>query len=255
VFTYLPSRAGAPIPFSHNDDPVDRAVDELLTIVPEQPNRAYDVKQVLEVVLDRDSFIEWAPLYARNIVTGLGRVNGRTVAVIANQPKFHAGVLDCAAVIKATRLMTLCRDLTIPLVSFVDVPGVLPTKEQEHRRLMSRLYDFGALRLQVTAPKVVVILRKAIGFALQAMSAGDPEALTFAWPHSQIAFTGVDAAVRVAYRRELEAAPDASEAMQRLGEQFRGRSAPWEAARLAYLDDVIHPAETRLKIARALEVG
>lgn len=254
AFAYLPSRAGEPAPIVATDDPADRSCPELHDIVPTRLSRAYDVKAVIETIVDRGSFLEYAPDFARNMVTGLARVDGRTVAVMANQPKVMAGVIDVNSVHKARKLLRLCDDLGLPLVSLVDTPGVLPTREQEHQRLMSLLYDHGAARLRPRVPKVVVVLRKGVGFALQVMSAGDPEALTFVWPNSQICFTGVEACVRVVHRRQLETADDPQSLMEQLAARYAGMSAPWSGAELGYLDDVIDPAETRAKVSRGLEV-
>jgi acetyl-CoA carboxylase carboxyltransferase component len=254
AFSYLPSRSGADPPTAHNDDPVERSCPELYAIVPERMAQPYDVKHVIKAIVDRDSFLEYAPEFARNMVTGLARFGGRTVAIMANQPMVAAGVIDVNAVHKARKLLCLCGDFGLPLLSLVDTPGVLPTKEQEHRRLMTFLYESGVTRLAATGPKAVVVLRKGVGFALQVMSAGDPEAITFVWPNSQICFTGVEACVRVVHRAELEASRDPDALMGRLSTHYRDLSAPWVGARLGYLDDVIDPAETRTKVARALEV-
>lgn len=255
VFGYLPSHAGATPPVGDTSDPVDRPTPELAGIVPPNLAAAYDVRRVIEVVADRGSFIEWSPSFAPNMVTGLARIGGNTVAVMANQPQALAGTINGASLTKATRILTLAEDFSLPLINLLDVPGVLPSKEEEHARLMTRLYDFAVQRVRADIPKVSVVLRKGIGFALQAMSAGDPEGFTFAWPDSQIAFTGIEAAVRVTYRRELEASTDLRASISELGAGFEGQAAPWPAARMAYLDDVIEPAQTRSKIARALQIG
>jgi acetyl-CoA carboxylase carboxyltransferase component len=254
VFGYLPTRAGALAPVVESDDPTDRRCPELYEIVPEQMTRAYDVRQVIESIVDRGTFIEYSPEFAQNMVTGLARVGGEAVVVIANQPKAAAGVINVNAVLKARKALALCGDLGLPLVSFVDTPGVLPTREEEHQRLMTMLYQFGVARLAARGPKVVIVLRKGVGFGLQVMSAGDPEAITFVWPNSQICFTGVEACVRVVHRRELEDASDPAALMAELSERYRAQSAPWSGAHLGYLDDVIDPAESRVKVARALAV-
>ena len=254
AFSYLPARAGGEIPVVDTGDPVSRACPELYGIVPERMSRVYDVKQVIEAIVDRGSFFEYAPDFARNMVTGLARVGGRSVVVMANQPKVAAGVIDVNGVFKARKALGLCAELGLPLVSLVDTPGVLPTKEQEYQRLMVALYDHGVARLRAKVPKAVVVLRKGVGFALQVMSAGDPEAVTFVWPNSQICFTGVEACVRVVHRRQLEEADDPAALSAALVEYYSGQSSPWSGAHLGYLDDVIDPAETRAKVARALEV-
>jgi len=254
AFGYLPSRAGIDPPVVDGDDSPDRMCPELYDIVPMVLNQAYDVRRVITTIVDRDSFLEFSPEFARNLVTGLARMNGRTILLMANQPKFLAGVIDSAAVIKAKKIFNLCDELNLPLLSLVDTPGVLPTKEQEHRGLMTALFENGIRRFRPTAPKVIVILRKAVGFAMQVMSAGDPEGITFAWPDTQICFTGVEACVRVVHRREIEESDDPNALIAELSERYTGTSAPWTAAHVGYLDDVIDPAETRMRVMRAFEV-
>lgn len=254
VFSYLPSHARAAAPVVDTGDDRDRPCPELHDIVPLEMRRGYDVRKVIASIADRGSFLEYAPDFAKNVVTGLVRLDGRTVVVMANQPMAMAGVIDVNAVVKMRKALGLCGDLGLPLLSLVDTPGVLPTREQERQRLMTVLYQHGVDRLRPTVPKAVVVLRKGVGFALQVMSAGDPEAITFVWPNSQICFTGVEACVRVVHRREIESADDPAARIAELAEYYTGRSAPWEGARLGYLDDVIDPAETRSRVIRALEV-
>ncbi len=255
AFSYLPSHARTEPPMIDVGDPPNRMCPELRDIVPTLLNRAYDVRDVIRVVTDRDSFLEYSPRFARNLVTGLARIDGRTVVVMANQPSVMAGVLDVGAVIKAHKALTLCVELGLPLVSLVDVPGVLPTKEQEQRRIMTSLYEHGVLRLRARVPKVAVVLRKGVGFGVMAMTAGDPEAITFVWPGAQICFTGVEAAVRVVHRAELDAAADPEALLRQLQQRYEGGSAPWIGAHLGHIDDVIDPAETRARVARALDIG
>lgn len=255
VFSYLPSRAGEPAPTVPSPDPCDRPCPVLRTVVPAQANRAYDVRNVIEEIVDAGSFLEWSPRYGPNLVTGLARFGSATAVIIANQPASMAGVLDVKAVTKITKVLRLAEDFSLPVVNLIDTPGVLPTKEQEHDRLMSRLFDLGVQRLKVRAPKVSIIMRKAIGFAMQIMSAGDPEGITAAWPDAQIAFTGPEAAARITYRREIEAAPDQAGKARELAKLFEGRSAPWEAAHLGYLDDVIEPEATRRYVISAVLSG
>jgi acetyl-CoA carboxylase carboxyltransferase component len=254
AFSYLPSRAGEAAPIIRNDDSPTRPCPELHEIVPERLSRAYDVKRVIQAIVDRDSFFEYSPEFAPNLVTGLARVDGKTVVVVANQPKAMAGVIDVGAVIKATKALRLCDELGLPLLSLVDTPGVLPTKEQEFQRLMTTLYEHGMRRLKPKVPKVAVVLRKGVGFGVMVMTAGDPEAVTFVWPNTQICFTGVDACVRVVHRQEIERAEDPQALVAELAERYSGTAAPWIAARLGYIDDVIDPTETRAKVVRAFEV-
>lgn len=255
IFEYLPSRAGAASPIVDRGDPPERSCPDLYDIVPPALNQAYDIRRVIRSIVDHDSFIEFAAQFARNMVTGLARMNGRTVLIMANQPMFLAGVIDAAAVVKLKKVLGLSHDFDIPLVSLVDTPGVLPTKEQEHQAVMTSLYEHGMRRLRSRAPKVTVVLRKGVGFAIGAMSGGDPEGMTFAWPDSQICFTGVEACVRVVHRREIEESGDPSALLSELSARYTGSSSPWAAARVGYLDDVIDPSETRVRVIRALEVS
>ena len=168
----------------------------------------FDVKRVIELVVDVGSFLEWKPEFGRNLVCGLARLDGHSIAVIANQPRHLAGSMDVAASIKIRRMLDACVAFRLPLVSFIDVPGVLPTPEQEHQRLLAHIYGLAVDRLRAHVPKISVFLRKAYGYALWGMSGADPEWYSFAWPSAQIAFMGPEPGVRVAWRRQWEAAPD-----------------------------------------------
>ncbi len=159
-------------------------------IVPEDPAWGFDVKRVIELVVDVGSFLEWKPEFGRNLVCGLARLDGHSIAVIANQPRHLAGSMDVAASIKIRRMLDACVAFRLPLVSFIDVPGVLPTPEQEHQRLLAHIYGLAVDRLRAHVPKISVFLRKAYGYALWGMSGADPEWYSFAWPSAQIAFMG-----------------------------------------------------------------
>jgi acetyl-CoA carboxylase carboxyltransferase component len=255
IFGYLPTHAGAPAPRVVSCEPGPEASLTLPTVVPTRSSEAYDIRGVIERIVDVDSFIEWSPRFAPNMVTGLARFAGRTVVLMANQPSALAGVVDINAVLKARKIVRLAADMDLPLVSIVDTPGVLPTVEQERGRLMSQLFDFASERLRIRAAKVTVVVRKGIGFALQVMSAGDPEGFTFAWPGAHIAFTSPEAAAMITYRREIDEALDRRAAARSLAERFIGGGEPWDAARLGYLDDVIDPSLTRRYVVQAIETG
>ena len=196
VFSYYPSYPGGVAPRRLGDDPADRLVPELRTILPENPNRAFDIRKLLNLVLDKGSFIDFSPDFARNLVTGLGRMDGWPVGIVANQSMAVAGTIDTAAMIKARRMLAIAHLYSIPFLSFLDTPGVLTTLEQEHNRLISEIYALAASRLRPAVPKVAVIVRKGIGFAYPMMTASDPESLTFAWPSARIAFTGPEPAAK-----------------------------------------------------------
>jgi acetyl-CoA carboxylase carboxyltransferase component len=252
VFSYLPAVPGGPPIQGPTGDPADRADPELREILPENPRGSFDMRKIVRRVCDRDSFLEWAPSYAPALLTGLARLAGRSVAVIANQPRMLAGTIDVRGLIKLRRICELAGRFELPLVSFLDTPGVLTTREQEHARLISEVYRTNVERLRPAIPKVAVVVRKGIGFALFAMGASDPEGLTLAWPSARIAFTGPEPAARIVHAREIAAADDPAEAMRARADEMRALSAPWEGVGLGYIDALIDPAETRPVIIRAI---
>jgi acetyl-CoA carboxylase carboxyltransferase component len=252
LFAYLPSNVWERPPVVRNGDPVDRTAPELCSLVPAYPNKAYDMRKVVEAVVDRDSFVEWSPDFGRSVITGLARMDGETVGIVANQPAVQAGVINVASLTKARRLLRMLGEFGIPLVTFADTPGVFTTKEEEHRRLLAVATEFMVERLRAQVPKVCVVTGKAIGLAYFAMSGTDPEGITFAWPNAQISYIGPEGGVRVAYREELAAAEDPRALLDELAEPFRRAMNPWRGARTAGVDDIIDPAETRLHVVRAL---
>jgi acetyl-CoA carboxylase carboxyltransferase component len=255
AFSYLPGNVWEDAPVVKSGESPARTAPKLREIVPVQPNRAYNVKTVINSVVDEGSFLEWIPEYGKNLVCGIARLDGHTVAIIANQPMYRAGSLDKEACIKIARTLTACDRFRIPLVSFIDVPGVLPTPEQEHRRLLTHVYGLAIQRLHVPVPKVSVFMHKAFGYALWGMSGADHEWYHLAWPTAQIAFMGAEPGVRVAFRREWEAAQDQDRYLQERATEIRRVMEPWEGAELGYLDRVIDPAETRPQLIRALEIS
>jgi acetyl-CoA carboxylase carboxyltransferase component len=252
VFGYLPGTPLESSPRCQNDDPLDRIDPALRCVLPANPRAPFDIRAVVTRVVDRNSFFELAPDFAPNLVAGLARLGGDTVMVLANQSRWLAGVLDVDAARKLTRYLELCGTFGIPLVSFLDTPGALTTKEQEHARIVHEVYRAAAARLRTLIPKVAVVVRKGNGFAYFAMGGGDLEGLTIAWPSARIAFTGPEAAASVVYRRELAESPDPAALRRMKADQMRELAAPWLGARLGYLDAVIDPAETRPTVIRAL---
>jgi acetyl-CoA carboxylase carboxyltransferase component len=252
AFGYLPgSPLDAPVPVP-SDDPVERTDTALRWVLPANPRAPFDIRAVVTRVVDQGSFFELAPDYAPNLVAGLARLGGASVVVLANQSRWLAGVLDLNAVRKLTRYLELCATFSLPLVSFLDTPGALTTKEQEHARIVHEVYRAAVARLRPRIPKVAVVVRKGNGFAYFAMGGGDLEGLTFAWPSARIAFTGPEAAASVVYRRELAEAADPADLRRIKADEMRELAAPWLGARLGYLDAVIDPAETRPTVIRAL---
>jgi propionyl-CoA carboxylase beta chain len=256
LLSYLPS--------NNLEDPPVRAVDvsleiddtdtELDTLIPDSPNRPYDMHEVITRVLDDGEFLEIHASFAPNIVTGFGRVEGSPVGVVANQPMHFAGCLDIDASEKAARFVRTCDAFSIPILTFVDVPGFLPGVDQEWRGIIRRGAKLIYAYAEATVPKVTVITRKAYGGAYDVMGSkhlgGD---VNLAWPTAQIAVMGAQGAVNILYRRELAAAaaPDALRD-QRITEYEDTLANPYIAAERGYVDAVIRPAETRPAVTRAL---
>jgi len=256
LFSFLPQNNAANPPQLECADPVDRLDATLNDLIPDNPNKPYDMREVVTRVVDDGDFFEIQPLYAANILTGFARLNGRPVGVVANQPKVMAGVLDNAASIKAARFVRFCDAFNIPLVVFEDVPGFMPGTGQEYNGIIRNgaklLYAFA----EATVPKVTVIVRKAYGGAYCVMSSkhirGD---VNLAWPSAEIAVMGPDGAVEIIYSEELKKAGNAGAKKEELKELYRDLFAnPYSAARKGYIDDVIEPAGTRLRLAKALEM-
>jgi acetyl-CoA carboxylase carboxyltransferase component len=258
LFSFLPQNNAANPPQLECGDPLDRQDSKLNDIIPDNPNKPYDMKEIITQVVDDHDFFETQPLFAANIITGFARLNGRAIGVVANQPKVMAGVLDNAASIKAARFVRFCDAFNIPLVVFEDVPGFMPGTNQEYNGIIRNgaklLYAFA----EATVPKITVIVRKAYGGAYCVMSSkhirGD---VNLAWPSAEIAVMGPDGAVEIIYSEELKKikAEDAGKKKDELKDLYRDLFAnPYSAARKGYIDDVIEPAGTRLRLAKALEM-
>jgi acetyl-CoA carboxylase carboxyltransferase component len=238
-----------------NDDP-QRLAPELDTVVPDAPNKPYDILDVIVPTVDDADFFELQPLYAPNIVTGFGRLGGRSIGIVANQPQHLAGVLDIAASRKAARFVRFCDAFNIPLLTFVDVPGFLPGTDQEYGGIIKHgaklLYAFA----EATVPKVTVITRKAYGGAYDVMSSKHIRAdVNLAWPTAEIAVMGSQAAVNTIFRREIAAASDPAAKSAELVAQYSERFAnPFIAAQRGYVDDVIEASQTRRAVVRAFEM-
>jgi len=256
LLSYLPS--------NNLDDPsvVDAAADlstsdedlELDTLIPDSANQPYDMHRVIEHVLDDGEFLEVHALYARNIVVGFGRVEGRPVGVVANQPLHLAGCLDIAASEKAARFVRTCDAFNIPVLTFVDVPGFLPGTGQEWDGIIRRGAKLIYAYAEATVPKVTVITRKAYGGAYDVMGSKHLGAdLNFAWPTAQIAVMGAQGAVNILYRQELrDAAEPAAERARLIAEYEDALANPYLAAERGYVDAVIQPSTTRANLVRAL---
>jgi acetyl-CoA carboxylase carboxyltransferase component len=256
LFSFLPqNNAANPTPLDCSD-PLDRLDVKLNEIVPDNPNKPYDMKEIITQVVDDHDFFETQPQFAGNIITGFARLNGKSVGIVANQPKVMAGVLDNSASIKAARFVRFCDAFNIPLIVFEDVPGFMPGTGQEYNGIIRNgaklLYAFA----EATVPKITVIVRKAYGGAYCVMNSkhirGD---VNLAWPSAEIAVMGPDGAVEIIYSEELKKAGDAGRKKDELKDLYRDLFAnPYSAARKGYIDDVIEPAGTRLRLVKALEM-
>jgi propionyl-CoA carboxylase beta chain len=256
LFSFIPSNNLDDPPRKPCTDPIDRTDEKLDTIVPSESNLPYDIKEVITTVVDDAYFFEVQEHYARNIVVGFARLNGKSVGIVANQPAFLAGVLDINASIKGARFVRFCDCFNIPLITFEDVPGFLPGTQQEYGGIITHgaklLYAFS----EATVPKITVITRKAYGGAYCVMASKHIRTdVNYAWPTAEIAVMGPEGAVNIVYKREIEksANPDADRAAKI--EEFRERFAnPYIAAERGYLDAVIRPRDTRRKLIQALDM-
>lgn len=256
LLSYIPSNNLEDPPFVPTADEPSRRDDKLRTIVPDNPNKPYDMKDVIGAVVDDRHFFEVQREYAKNIVVGFARLGGRSVGIVANQPAFLAGCLDIDASRKAGRFVRFCDCFNIPIITFVDVPGFLPGTAQEYGGIITHgaklLYAF----CEATVPKITVITRKAYGGAYVVMSSkhirGD---INFAYPTAEIAVMGPEGAVNIVFRNELDSAGDPVAEKERLVAEYRRTFAnPFKAAELGYIDEVIMPEDTRPKLIRSLEV-
>ncbi|HOT00796.1 MAG TPA: acyl-CoA carboxylase subunit beta [Acidobacteriota bacterium] len=256
LLSFVPQNNTDAPPLAENADPIDRQDAELNSLLPDNPNKPYDMKALIRIVADQHDFFEIQPDFAANIIVGFARFNGRPVGIVANQPQVLAGVLDNNASIKGARFVRFCDAFNIPLVVFEDVPGFMPGTSQEYGGIIRNgaklLYAFA----EATVPKVTIITRKAYGGAYCVMSSkhirGD---INLAWPTAEIAVMGPDGAIEVIYRKELDAAADPKAKSDELKQVYRDLFAnPFTAARKGYIDDVIDPASTRFRIVKALEM-
>jgi acetyl-CoA carboxylase carboxyltransferase component len=257
LLSYLPQNNLEEPPIIECDDPIDRQADELNTIIPENSNQPYDIKDVVYHIVDEGEFLEIHAAYARNIVVGYARMGGMPVGIVANQPNFLAGVLDIDASRKAARFIRFCDAFNIPIVTLVDVPGFLPGSGQEYGGIIIHgaklMFAYG----EATVPKVTITLRKSYGGAHCVMSSkqlrGD---INYAWPSAEIAVMGPSGAVEILEGKDINEITDPVKKASYIAEkekEYRDKFAnPYEAARYGYIDDVIEPRNTRFRIIRAL---
>jgi len=258
ILSYMPQNNLEDAPLLQCTDPIDRLDDVLNEIIPDNPNKPYDVKDVIHAIVDDNEFLEVHRNYAQNIVVGFARFNGASVGIVANQPNYLAGVLDINASRKAARFVRFCDAFNIPLVTLVDVPGFLPGTTQEYGGIISHgaklLFAYG----EATVPKVTIILRKAYGGAYCVMSSkhlrGD---INYSWPSGEIAVMGPKGAIEVLRNKKIAAIEDVTERtayVTQAEEEYKEKFAnPYAAAQYGYIDDVIEPRNTRFRIIRALQ--
>jgi propionyl-CoA carboxylase beta chain len=254
LLSFLPNNNLDEAPRTECADPPDRADEGLDTLVPAAPNQPYDMRDVIDAVVDERYFLEVHQHYARNLLVGFARLGGRSVGVVANQPAHLAGTLDIDASVKGARFVRFCDAFNVPLVTFEDVPGFLPGTVQEYGGIIRHgaklLYAFA----EATVPKLTVITRKAYGGAYCVMSSKHIRTdVNYAWPTAEIAVMGAEGAVNILYKRELEAAADVAAARAAKIADYREKFAnPYVAAQRGYVDEVIQPRQTRPKLIAAL---
>jgi propionyl-CoA carboxylase beta chain len=262
LLSFMPSNNLEDPPRKPCNDPIDRVDTKLDTLIPEQSNMPYDMKDIITTVVDDGYFFEVHEHYAKNIVVGFARLNGRSVGIVANQPAMLAGTLDINASVKGARFVRFCDCFNIPLVTFEDVPGFLPGTQQEYGGIIKHGAKLLFAFAEATVPKVTVITRKAYGGAYCVMASKHIRTdVNYAWPSAEIAVMGPEGAVDIVYKRELDAAKNGGSGSERDQlrqakiEEFRDRFAnPYIAADRGFLDAVIQPRETRKKLIQTLEM-
>lgn len=256
LVSFLPQNNMENPPVFPCDDPVERRAEILNTFIPENPNEAYDMKEVILQTVDNGDFFEIKKDFAPNIVIGFARYNGRSVGIVANQPAHFSGVLDIDSSVKGARFVRFCDCFNIPVVTFVDVPGFLPGTAQEYGGVIRNGAKILYAYAEATIPKVTVITRKAYGGAYCVMSSkhlrGD---INYAWPTAEIAVMGAKGAVEVLYGRQARSEEDPATYLAEREQEYQDTVAnPYTAAQRGYIDDIIEPARTRLRIINALKI-
>ncbi len=256
LLSYLPANNLEDPPRIQPGDSPTRSEEALDSIIPDSPNKPYDMKAVIQYIVDEREFFEVQEHFAQNIVIGFARLNGRPVGIVAQQPRALAGVLDINASDKAARFVRFCDCFNIPIITFVDVPGFLPGTAQEHNGIIRHGAKLLYAYCEATVPKITVITRKAYGGAYDVMSSkhvrGD---INYAWPTAEIAVMGADAAVNILFKDEIEKADDPEQRRSQLIAEYTEKfNNPYIAASRGYIDEIIEPRNTRLKLINALEM-
>lgn len=253
LLSYLPSNNLENPPYVECYETAIRPEERLREIVPDDPNKPYDIKDVINLIIDKNSFYEVSEYFAQNIVIGFGRLNGKTIGILANQPKVLAGTLDINSAVKGARFIRFCDAFNLPVLTLEDVPGFLPGGDQEHNGIIRHGAKLLYAYAEATVPKITVILRKSYGGAYCVMNSknlgGD---FNFAWPTAEIAVMGPEGAVSILYRKELLDADDPARLKKELTARYRDEIAnPYVADEKGYVDEVIDPAVTRQKLVNA----
>ena len=253
---YLPQNNHEEPPVVATNDPLTRMDDTLNALIPDDENQPYDIRDAIESVFDRTSFLEIQPIFAANAVIGFARLDGYPVGVVANQPAFMSGALNIDASDKISRFIRLCDAFNVPIITFVDCPGFLPGTSQEYGGVIRHGAKIIYAYCEATVPKISIVTRKAMGGAYVAMGSKQMRNdITFAWPTAQIAVMGAQAAVNVLFRDEIKKAADPAACEAELLDEYREKFFnPYRAADVGQIDEVIEPRETRPRLARALEV-
>lgn len=256
LLTFLPSNNMEDPPRISTDDPIERREMSLRGIVPENPNKPYDIKDVIRLIVDDGYFFEVQEHFAQNIIVGFARLDGRVVGIVGNQPNVLAGCLDINASVKGGRFVRFCDCFNIPILTFVDVPGFLPGTAQEWGGIIKHGAKLLYAYCEATVPRVTVITRKAYGGAYDVMSSKHVRAdINFAYPTAEIAVMGPEGAVNIIARKDIEQAEDPEAERVRLTEEYRERFAnPYRAADLGFIDEVIRPEDTRPRVIRAFDM-
>ena len=256
LLSQLPSNNLEEAPVVETDDPGDRRCPELNDLMPQSANIPYDMRIVIGTVLDDGDFLEYHSAWAGNIVCGFGRLGGRSVGVVGNQPMHFAGVLDIEASEKAARFVRTCAAFNIPIITFVDVPGFLPGVDQEYGGIIRHGAKLLYAYCEATVPRIQVITRKAYGGAYVVMDSKSVGSdLSLAWPTAELAVMGPQGAVEIVHRRELQDAADPEARRLELVDEYMEKFAnPYVAAERGYVDDVIDPADTRAKLVAGLQM-
>ncbi|MBM3155264.1 MAG: methylmalonyl-CoA carboxyltransferase [Chloroflexi bacterium] len=256
LLTFLPQNNMEEPPFVVATDNPNRMDEELLRIIPDDPNKTYDMKQIITRVVDNGDLMEVHENFARNLIVGFARLGGHSVGIVAQQPLVYAGVIDVDASDKGSRFVRFCDCFNIPIITFVDVPGYMPGTEQEYKGIIRHGAKFLYAYAEATVPKISIITRKAYGGAFVVMSSkslrGD---INYAWPTAEIAVMGPDGAVNIVFKDVIDKAANPKEERQKLVAEYKEKFAnPYVAASKGYLDDVIDPRATRPKVIKALEM-